>query len=436
MLGLINHPLIAGSVSWQKSGEWYIAQRYLSGASHHTDTLFQVSNKNTTSYLKQLITLQPYSYEYIIMSSSKSSPIDKLKYGVKKTTEKLEAEMSKNRERVGALVYQSPLFQLTRKIGPKKTVGNASTDGVTTGKSLPKLAQQTSIDEKDEDTGNDTEREDVGKGDNLYTTNAIITDDKQSSSILAQLLIITIISVSTVYHTWYYSLDVVGNQIPFSVAIHWALIAYIIGSASSIGAKDDMIASIDSEIVDNNTDTVGTATNEDESNDNRLVPFHEEELSKTKKLSKGRLLYPKMKQAYLNANQRRYKRNESMEEFFTNLKPVGLKTKNPISQGMMNRLLKYSPDFRRRKSLAGEIDMKQMLESCLQVQDQLSNEIEGEEGKEVNYEIGTAPLGNLRASKLEREYDYVEPMCTFRGMDFFVGDFPEKEIWKQPLLLK
>ena len=54
----------------------------------------------------------------------------------------------------------------------------------------------------------------------------------------------------------------------------------------------------------------------------------------------------------------------------------------------------------------------------------------------MNIDIGTAPMVNMRASKLERDFDYVEPLCKFRGMDMFVGDFPEKEIWKQPLLLK
>ena len=88
----------------------------------------------------------------------------------------------------------------------------------------------------------------------------------------------------------------------------------------------------------------------------------------------------------------------------------------------------------------GEIDMTTssgMKESCLQVQEELSDIVElEEEGEEENYEMGTAPLVNMRASKLERKFDYVVPMCKFRGMDFFVGDFPEKEIWKQPLLLK
>ena len=84
----------------------------------------------------------------------------------------------------------------------------------------------------------------------------------------------------------------------------------------------------------------------------------------------------------------------------------------------------------------GEID-NSTLASCRRVQEEEEGRgVSGSE-EEVNYEMGTAPLGNIRASKLERDFgEVVVPMCKFRGMDFFVGDFPEKEIWKQPLLLK
>ena len=172
--------------------------------------------------------------------------------------------------------------------------------------------------------------------------------------------------------------------------------------------------------------------------------------SKTKQLIRriplGRRHYAKVKSAYLNSTNKKYNRQESpIAEFFTNLKPAAsdksTTKSSPISWGMMNQLLK-NPDFGRRKSQVGEIDMTTesgMKESCLQVQEELSDiaELEEEEGEEEeNYEMGTAPLINMRASKLERKFDYVVPMCKFRGMDFFVGDFPEKEMWKQPLLVK
>ncbi|KAL7498394.1 hypothetical protein ACHAWT_006228 [Skeletonema menzelii] len=270
------------------------------------------------------------------------------------------------------------------------------------------------------------------------SSSSATTDTKSSSSmVFVELLVITIISISTVYHTWLHRLDIVGNQIPFIVAAHWALLTYFIGSSST--SEKCLVVSID--------DNDGIAVYEEGASIRHLT-IQEEEVtsftkeqeqiakSKTKQLIQritlGRYHYSKIKRQYI-------RQDFPIAAFFTNLKPVGKSTtkNSPISWGMMNQLLK-NPDFGRRKSLMGEIDMTQMRESCLQVQDELSDvdELLEEEGEEGNYEMGTAPLGNMRASKLEREFDYVVPMCKFRGMDFFVGDFPEKEIWKQPLLLK
>jgi len=222
-----------------------------------------------------------------------------------------------------------------------------------------------------------------------------------------RLIVIAIISISTVYNTWAYRLDIALNEIPLIVAAHWVLIAIFIGNSFKYGSA----------ITDEEESNVTSSTKEEEM---RRIPM-------------GLLHYSKMKAARnLNYNDMGHDREE-----FTNLKPAGKTAKKPISKGMMNQLLK-NPDYGRRKSMAGEIDMPQMKEDCLQIQDELSNvvEEEGEEEGVKNCEMGTAPLGNMRASKLEREFDYVVPMCKFRGMDFFVGDFPEKEIWKQPLLLK
>ena len=216
-----------------------------------------------------------------------------------------------------------------------------------------------------------------------------------------QRTVIAIIFISTVYNTWAYRLDIALNEIPLIVAAHWVVIAIFIGSSFKDG-----IALFKRESEESNV--TSSATKEEEM---RRIPM-------------GLLHYSKMKAA----------RNLNSDDAFTNLKPAGERAKRPISHGMMEKLLD-NPDYGRRKTMA--IAMK---EDSLQVQKMLSNvveeEDEGEEEEEANYEMGTAPLINSRASKLERKFDYVVPMCKFRGMDFFVGDFPEKEIWKQPLLLK
>ena len=394
-------------------------------------------------------------------SRESSSPLTKLKDGVKKTHKKLEEDIIKTTEKIklvrrgDAASERSPLKQRFKKTAVRAMNSkNSWEDGDVTSSSPANLATQTSGDvnyaslESDVDSSSnnintideENDEEEASSAANnkpLSTTN----DTASSSVTLAQLLFITIISVSTVFHTWLYRLDIISNQIPFIVAVQWALVAYFIGSSSSLSEKV-VVLSIDDIALDE--EDTSNLTNNEESNDHRHVTFTKEEEekaeAKTKQLIRripmGRRHYSKIKAAYLIRKES--KESSPIEGFFTNLKPVGFTTtkNSPISEGMMNRLLKYSPDFRRRKSAVGEIDMATMLESCLQVQDQLSKEELEEEEREANYEMGTAPLVNLKASKLERDFDYVEPLCKFRGMDMFVGDFPEKEIWKQPMLLK
>jgi len=400
-------------------------------------------------------------------SRESSSALTKLKDGVKKTHKKLEEDIIKTTEKIklvrrgDAASERSPLKQRVKHAVRVMNSKNAWEDGDVTSSSPANLATQTSGDVNYASLESDVGGEDSSSSNNINTIDeendeeeassaannkplSTANDAASSSVTLAQLLFITIISVSTVFHTWLYRLDIISNQIPFIVTIHWALVAYFIGSSSSL-SEQVVVLSIDDIALDE--EDASNLTNHEESNYHRNVTFTKEEEekaeAKTKQLIRripmGRRHYSKIKAAYLIRKES--KESSPIEGFFTNLKPVGFTTtkNSPISEGMMNRLLKYSPDFGRRKSAVGEIDMATMLESCLQVQDQLSKEEleeEEKEEREANYEMGTAPLVNLKASKLERDFDYVEPLCKFRGMDMFVGDFPEKEIWKQPMLLK
>ena len=71
-----------------------------------------------------------------------------------------------------------------------------------------------------------------------------------------------------------------------------------------------------------------------------------------------------------------------------------------------------------------------------QEKDKLGEE-EEEEGLGVrptsgNNLVGMAKLNNIRASRVFTHV--VDPLCSLRGMDLFVTDAPEEDIWRQPML--
>ena len=310
------------------------------------------------------------------------------------------------------------------------------------------------------------------KSDNSKQT--VPPNNNNSQGGITQLILITLLSTSTIYQTILHKLDIVSNSIPFIVAVHWCILTFFIGvssssSSSSLSRDGGMtMGMMDGEDVEG-----GGASSDVDQHDHqqeRRVTFlskeeqeHQKRSSNTRDLIRripmGRRHYAKMKESLFTQKQLQRRDSPLLEEFFTNLKPAfknitprfsggsgsgsggsdGGGEVTPLSEGMMIRLLKYSPDFGRRKSQMGEID-NSIRASCRRVQEEEEEEVGdsgSEEEEEVNYEMGTAPLGNIRASKLERDFgEVVVPMCKFRGMDFFVGDFPEKEIWKQPLLLK
>jgi hypothetical protein len=314
----------------------------------------------------------------------------------------------------------------------------------------------------------------------MNTATAKSSDNKQkvplnnSQGGITQLILITLLSTSTIYQTILHKLDIVSNSIPFIVAVHWCILTFFIGVSTSSSSSSSLrdggmtMGMMDGEDVEGGG--ASSVVNQHYDQQERRVTFlskeeqeHQKRSSNTRDLIRripmGRRHYAKMKESLFTQKQLQRRDSPLLEEFFTNLKPA---FKNitprfssggsgsggsdsggevtPLSEGMMIRLLKYSPDFGRRKSQMGEID-NSIRASCRRVQEEeeggVSGSEEEEEEEEVNYEMGTAPLGNIRASKLERDFgEVVVPMCKFRGMDFFVGDFPEKEIWKQPLLLK
>lgn len=119
---------------------------------------------------------------------------------------------------------------------------------------------------------------------------------------------------------------------------------------------------------------------------------------------------------------------------------------------LMDHLLSYS-DFRRLKKSTKEAMAKVVRapssrhESKLTVEDEDASinwedereeeEEEEEEGLGVrttsgNNLVGMAKLNNIRASRVFTHV--VDPLCSLRGMDLFVTDAPEEDIWRQPML--
>jgi len=424
------------------------------------------------------------------MSSDK---ISKWKDDVKKDLQEIKNEIkdeindtlsSLEHHITGAASERSPLLHKMKNKGKDATTTTSNNTSNNEGRSnsSPSKLSYTPKEEAEaakEDTAGavvvtDDDEEHIAASMNTTTK---CSDNKQNLPLnnsqggITQLILITLLSTSTIYQTILHKLDIVSNSIPFIVAVHWCILTFLIGVSSSSSSSSSLsrdggmtMGMFDGEDVEGGG--ASSVVNQHYDQQERRVTFlskeeqeHQKRSSNTRDLIRripmGRRHYAKMKESLFT--QKQLQRRESLEEFFTNLKPA---FKNitprfssggsgsggsdsggevtPLSEGMMIRLLKYSPDFGRRKSQMGEID-NSIRASCRRVQEEEEGGVSGseKEEEEVNYEMGTAPLGNIRASKLERDFgEVVVPMCKFRGMDFFVGDFPEKEIWKQPLLLK
>lgn len=423
---------------------------------------------------------------------SSENKLSKWKDDVKKDLQELKNEIkdeindtlsSLEQNITGAASERSPLLQKLKNKGKDASNNNTSNSDNNEGRSnsSPSKLSYTpkeEADAADEDAAaaavvvTDDDEEHIAAS--MNTTTKISDNNKQklplnsnnSQGGITQLILIILLSTSTIYQTILHKLDIVSNSIPFIVALHWCILTFVIGvsnssSSSSLSRDGGMMDGEDvegggaSSVVNQHTQQERHVTFSTRQPEQAELQKQSSTRQLIRRIPMGRRHYAKMKESLFPQLQRR---DSPLEEFFTNLKPAfknitprfsggsgsdgggggGGGEVTPLSEGMMLRLLKYSPDFGRRKSQMGEID-NSIRASCRRVQEELEEggDSGSEEEEEVNYELGTAPLGNIRASKLERDFgEVVVPMCKFRGMDFFVGDFPEKEIWKQPLLLK
>lgn len=149
-------------------------------------------------------------------------------------------------------------------------------------------------------------------------------------------------------------------------------------------------------------------------------------------------------------------------QFFTNLSPVKAKSnleewerkvKAPFTNAvMMEHLLGYSDFNRHKRSIRETFVMTKRDEK----KERASISIKGEDGRTtiveeeeevtlveeeevaVQVALGKAELTNTRAQSLE-EYEkklvhWIDPFCELRGMDLFLTDDAEDQIWKAKLL--
>mmetsp|Transcript_20625 Transcript_20625/g.44801 ORF Transcript_20625/g.44801 Transcript_20625/m.44801 type:complete len:644 (+) Transcript_20625:229-2160(+) len=122
-----------------------------------------------------------------------------------------------------------------------------------------------------------------------------------------------------------------------------------------------------------------------------------------------------------------------------NVKEWEKKLTAPFAEGpLMDHLLKYS-DFSRHKSSKETAAAKKEVDTVVTEDGSEETKIEAvsEVGKITDISMGKAKLNNAKAESLGADGQFshiVDPICELRGMDLFLTDAPEEQIWRQPLL--
>ena len=116
-----------------------------------------------------------------------------------------------------------------------------------------------------------------------------------------------------------------------------------------------------------------------------------------------------------------------------------MKLRAPFADGpLMDHLLKYSPDFGRRKALRLEKSKDGLVGDDHAVVDaDARDDDETAERMLDHVPLGKLDLNDTRAEALESHELFshvVDPLCKLRGMDLFMTSNPMDNIWRQPLL--
>ena len=275
------------------------------------------------------------------------------------------------------------------------------------------------------------------------------------------------------YQAWSFKSDILSNQIPVSVVFPCLVAAFLLGYTI---APNNNIIDDDNKINqpgdESGVDAAAQQTSERGTSFSGTITPRSKEVADTNEkedvyFSRAKHLVRRGK-THLKSFGRRYIKilpsdttNSTAERsggiggldfntianpqlFFTHLSPHKdakahqKKLRAPFfDEALMDHLLKYS-DFKRSKMVLRKRKPDDFVEDAVQESEEMEEGVVVEEDKEVDIAMGRAPLLNTKAESLGEENDklayVVDSMCELRGMDLFLTDDPEEEVWRLPLL--
>jgi hypothetical protein len=275
----------------------------------------------------------------------------------------------------------------------------------------------------------------------------------ERSDIFKSLLFLCALLFHAMYTSYRHKLSVLtNNQIPLYVFLPWLCLSFTIGRYF-----DSILARFSSAQQTSRSQALSTPSsrdlNKEKPFDTATLQQQHQQIPVTKrilhKVTMGRRFGKEVKGVYPNnalKGQSRQKKNAfwSILSLDTAIKDVKelervIRPKLIISNILMNHLLTY-PDFRKRgfSHVESSLDVVRGLEVDASTQaEQTASNSSIDTSNDEDTVIGNAKLNNVHHPSFEDDDNFsyiVEPLCSFRGMDLFLSDSPEEEIWRQPLL--
>lgn len=275
----------------------------------------------------------------------------------------------------------------------------------------------------------------------------------ECSNIVTSLPVLCALLFNAMYTSYRHKLSVLtNNQIPLYVVLPWLCLSFMIGRYF-----DSILARFSAAHQTSCSQVISTTSSQDVNKekpaDSATLQHQHQQIPVVKqilrKISMGRLFGKEVKGVYPNntrTDQSRQKKNAfwSILSLDTAIKDVKelervIRPNLIISNVLMNHLLTY-PDFRKRgvsrvESSLNVVTGLEVTASTQAVQTASNSSIDTNEDEQTV--IGNAKLNNVHDASFDDDDNFsyiVEPLCSFRGMDLFLSDSPEGEIWRQPLL--
>ncbi|KAL7541820.1 hypothetical protein ACHAXR_012554 [Thalassiosira sp. AJA248-18] len=289
------------------------------------------------------------------------------------------------------------------------------------------------------------------------------------------ILIIYTVVVSA-YQAWSFKSEILANQIPFSVVFPFLVVAFLLGysmdtffssqdvqSGGGLGvdtrrqrgvyfATADSVTRTSIANSDDDDDDDDDASDNQDSRTRQLVRRGRNKLKRFGRRYSKHFIYTSDGQsnsgggvglAFNNALAKNPLFWSNLSRPHEDVKAWELKLKAPLfAEGpLMDHLLHY-PDIRRRKSgkktaVIHNEDEVAETESDSQETKIKSSDEDGECNEITDISMGNAKLNNTKADSMESVELFsqtIDPLFDLRGMDLFLTDDPEENIWRQPLL--